>query len=493
MILHGLYKILDSYSNEIDLFYNSIESYFKEKINGHFDNLFSKSNQYDYEIEKISQIVKNIFVDLGFQFENVENDVAHLFYGLIKKKETGKLKRKIVYDETLIIIHEIFLKRIIEYFIHPNGSSFILKLKNKGILPLGFIIELKNFKNIIQKNPRKKENLEKYLKIRRKIIKKLIRNKDKIEKIQKNKSSTDMLQLIYMLYRLIEFFNLERFFNFGAIKKYIKNNKDAWLDTIPLISLKNPPLYYCGLYLAKELDIEIDFNEVKYFLLEIYDEKIDEFEAPLIESTIPVYYFFKSAWLCDLELSIAQINELLKGEYKNFEEKRLKNKATSHLSVILKIFKKVGVMQKIDPDKIKKITNEISKRISKEGVRQYRDGFISSEATYYLVFYEYMMNRLHDIRDYNLLNNIVNRIYRNLEILTISEKTNFDLISELFYSCETLKLMNCIKDECTMEQLAKYLFPNKVADKVLIKHQINSNELKIRNLRVDKITGELVH
>lgn len=493
MILQGLFKILDSYSNEIDLFYNSIESYFKEKINGHFDQILANEEKQSQIVKELSLIVKDIFLQLGFENEYFENDLTHLFCSMEKRIGSNNIIRKDLYKETIIIIHEIFLKRIYDYLIHPNGSSFVLNLKKKGVLPLGFIIELKNFKNIIQKTPLKKENLVKYLKIRKKIIRKLLNNKHKIENIQEATGSTDKLQLIYMIYRLIEFFNLEDVFNFESIKRYIKKNKNEWLDTIPLISLKNPPLYYCGLYLAKKLEVDIDFNDIKYFLLEIYDEKIDEFEAPLVESTIPVYYFFKSAWLCDLELSIAQTNELLKGNQKHFEKHKLQTKATSHLSVILKVYKQLGVYEKIDPLKIKNIVNEINKRITSAGVRQYRDGFISSEATYYMVFYEYMMNRLNDLKDYDLLSTVVNRIYRNLEILTISKDTNFDLISELFYSCETLKLMNCIEDNCTMEHLVTHLFPEKICERVLLNHKLNENEMKIRNLRVNKITGELIH
>ncbi|MFX1501674.1 MAG: hypothetical protein ACFFDH_11980 [Promethearchaeota archaeon] len=69
---------------------------------------------------------------------------------------------------------------------------------------------------------------------------------------------------------------------------------------------------------------------------------------------------------------------------------------------------------------------------------------------------------LEKLKDYNLLNNIVSRIYRNLELLDFSEDINYNLLIELFYSIESFKLFNCIETKEMTIHLAKYVIPETI-------------------------------
>ncbi|GAH83663.1 unnamed protein product, partial [marine sediment metagenome] len=227
------------------------------------------------------------------------------------------------------------------------------------------------------------------------------------------------------VYEIIDYFFLRKFFDFSHIETYLKNNLEEWLDTIPLVTLKNPDLYFCGVYLAKHLNVEIDYLEVKKFLLNLYEENIDEFEAPVIEATDRVYCYFKTTQLANLWLTDKEISKIMKIEERFFEPHYLKNLETSQLVVILKIYHVVGAYQKLDTQKIRAIIDEIETRITVDGIKQYRDGFVSSEATYYVLFDNYMRNTLDKLNDYDLLGNIISRIYRNLEILNFSQDTNY--------------------------------------------------------------------
>jgi hypothetical protein len=104
------------------------------------------------------------------------------------------------------------------------------------------------------------------------------------------------------------------------------------------------------------------------------------------------------------------------------------------------------------------------------------------------------MNRsLENLQDYDLLSTIVSRIYRNLEILEFTADMNYDLISELFYSFESLKLFNCIETKQMIIQLANYLFPKKVVEKIENSSEIVNSDAKFRHLKVDRITGETIY
>ena len=236
---------------------------------------------------------------------------------------------------------------------------------------------------------------------------------------------------------------------------------------------------------------ELDLEKVKEYLLELYEEGTDEFEAPLVEATDGLYYYLKATHFMHLWLNNEQIHTLVKTEPKFFEPSYLKDLETSQLVVILKIYNFLRISN------VEHYTNalieELEKRITPDGIKQYRDGFISSEATYYVLFFNFMNNTLEKLKDFDLLDCIVSRIYRNLEILEISVETNFDLISELFYSFESLKLLNCIETKQMILHLAKYLFPPEVAQKISTESEKISSYARFRHMKVDKITGETIY
>jgi len=494
MIFQGLFNILDIYSNEIDLFYDNIDRYFREKLDQFLEEKTLEKSELNKVLENILFVLKKEFLKLGFDVKEIEE--KFLPYLEIEQNDVGTIKNALqLYEKKITpIIYEIFLEKIVDYLVDNKIVNIILNMKSNGLLPFEFIFELINIKKLFKRSPEKTENLRKYIHIRDKIIKKFRKNKVKIESLEDLKDPKDKLQLLYLIYRIIDFFHLQKIFDFSHIKTYLKNNLEEWLDTIPLVTLKNPDLYFCGAYLAKHLNVEIDYLEVKKFLLNLYEENIDEFEAPVIEATDRVYCYFKTTQLSKLWLSDEEISKIMKLEEKFFEPQYLKNLETSQLVVILKIYHVVGAYQKLDTQKIKAIIDEIERRITVEGIKQYRDGFVSSEATYYVLFSNYMRNTLDKLSDYDLLGNIISRIYRNLEILSFSRDMNYDLLSEIFYSCESLKLLNCIETKQMIIHLAKYLFPEEIVDRISSIENVSTvAKAKFRHLKVNRITGETVY
>ena len=135
------------------------------------------------------------------------------------------------------------------------------------------------------------------------------------------------------------------------------------------------------------------------------------------------------------------------------------------------------------------ILEELDQRITPQGIKQYRDGFISSEATYYVVFCNYIRNTLDKLHDYDLLESTISKIYRNLELIKVSEDTNFDLLSELIYSFEILTLFNWIESREMILKMARSLFPPEVAEKLSSKPDLFSIPARFRHLKVNRITG----
>ncbi|TET57237.1 MAG: hypothetical protein E3J52_10725 [Promethearchaeota archaeon] len=492
MIFQGLYNIFDLYFKEIDLFYNNIDHFFREKVNIHFEDSLVNESNISQKLKELTTYFIEIFDDIGFEKSEIENEFMDPFLEL-QDKDNGKITSMIeLYESKLApLIYEIFLEKIVDYLVDVKVAPLMLKLKAEGFLTIEFIMELRNLKNIIERSSEKRENLRKYIQIQEKIIDKFQRNKLKIESLEDLQEPEFKLQLLYLLYRIIHFFHLQKTFDFSHIKLYLEENIDEWLIDVPLVTLKNPDIYFCGIYLAKNLNINLDEKKIVDFLLNLYEEATDRYESLIIEATDGAYYFIKSMELMNFSLDFEHKHKLIKSEPRFFESNYLKTLETSQLVVILKIYRQLGI-SKLERE-IKAILEEIELRIAPEGIKQFRDGFVSSEATYYVLFSYFMNNSLEKLKDYDLLSNIVSRIYRNLEFLDFSTDTNYDLVSELFYSIESLKLFNCIETKEMIIHLAKYLFPQEIVDAISISKENIREKAKFRHLKVNRITGETIY
>ncbi|MFX1567810.1 MAG: hypothetical protein ACFFCV_05515 [Promethearchaeota archaeon] len=497
MIYQGLFNILDLYFKEIDLFYNNIDQYFRDKINQFFidnpttDSVVNESN-INQKLEDLTKFIIKLFGDIGFDQSYIETEFLDPFLELRNNDIEDITSILILYEKKLApIIYEIFLETIVDYLIDTKVAPLMLKLKSEGFLTIEFIMELRNLKDLIERDHEKRDYLKKYIQIQEKIIDKFQTNKQKIESLEDLQEPEFKLQILYLIYRIIFFFNLQKRFDFSHIRLYLEENLDEWLIDVPLVTLKNPDIYYCGIYLSKQLNSNVNNNKITDFLKNLFEDAIERYESPIIEATDGAYYFVKSTELMKLWLNFEQINSIIKADPKFFEPNYLKNLETSQLVVILKLFNHLGVSRL--EDKVKAINDELDLRITPEGIKQYRDGFVSSESTYYVLFCHYMSNSLEKLRDFELLKNIVSRIYRNLELLDFSVDTNYDLVSELLYSLESLKLFNCIETKEMIMHLAKYLFPQQVYDVILGSKEATRGKAKFRHLKVDRITGETIY
>ena len=492
MIFQGLFNILDLYLNDIEIFYNNIDKYFQQKINNAFGGLKIEKGNINQTLEDLTSFLIKEFIELGFEQIEIENDFLDPFLEL-KDEDKENINSIIeLYKKKIApIIYETFLEKIVDYLVGIKVTPLMLKAKSEGFLSIEFIMELRNLKNLFEQSPEKLENLRKYIQIREKIITKLTENKKKIESLEDLENPQDKLQLFYLIYRIINFFHLQKRFDFSHIKAYLKNNVDEWLIDVPLITLKNPDIYFCGIHLAKQLNVDLDKEKVNQFLLNLYEEAVDEYEVPLIEATDGAYYYFKSTDLMELWLNEDQVKNIIFIDPKYFQSNYLKDFETSQLVVILKLYK--FLEGKLLDHEIKAITDEIELRITSDGIKQFRDGFVSSEATYYVLFCNFMRNSLDKLKDYALLDNIVSRIYRNLELIDFSVDTNYDLVSEIFYSVESLKLFNCIETKQMIIHLAKFLFPQEIVKKISSSEEIISTTARFRHLKVNKITGETIY
>ncbi|MFX1497603.1 MAG: hypothetical protein ACFFBH_08765 [Promethearchaeota archaeon] len=494
MILQGLFNILELYSDQEDFFYENIDNYFRNLLNHNFKSFSGKYEDLLRITEEIVKKFKTEIVKLGFDKDEIDNKFSGRFLNFTKADleeltTIEKLYRKVIAP----IVYEIFLEVILYYIADLEVESLILNLKSKGFLPIEFILELGNLKKLYSQTPEKLENLRKYIKVKDEIIAKFRSNKTKIETLENISEVQDKLQLLYLIYRILDFFQFVGFFDFSHLKNYIEENQNDWLYSLPIVTLKNPDLYFCGIYLANRFSIQLKTEKINNFLNELYGEFIDEFEAPIAEATTKLYYFFKSTEIMGFWLPIDKLAPLIHRDEKFFNSNYLKDCETSQLAVIVKILYVLNIQNKIEPSILKSLIEEIEQRVTPEGIKHHRDGFVSSESTYYVIFLNYMRNTLDNLKDYDLLDSIITRIYRNLELINFSSETNHDLVSEIFYSVESLKLFNCIETKEMITHLVKYLFPQEVVDKIVNSEKITETEARFKHLKVNRISGETVY
>ncbi len=511
MILQGIFNILDLYLSETELFYNDVDHFFQEEISNSIDVSVITSDNIDKVLQDVVSFLIERFEGFGLKRSKVENRFSSHFLELKDHEKKNISTLNDLYKIKLApLIYEILLEQIVYYLVDPMAASILLNFRGnghqgehngggrgrgggRGFLLLEFMIELKNLRTLFEKSPEKMENLRKYVRARDNIIKKFRSNKTNIESLEDLTNSQDKLQLLYLIYRIIDFFDMQSYFDFSHIKQYLNDHFEDCLEDIPLITLKNPDLCFCGIYLSQHLKVNIDREKIKQFLEEIYDDQREEFDAIILEATDGLYYYFKSIKMANLKVSDYLIDDILKAENKFFKPTYLRDVETSQLVIILKIYSLLGILSRIDPQNIKTIKDEIESRITANGIKQHRDGFVSSEATYYVLFYLYMNDSLDKLKNYDILNSIISRIYRNIEILNFSIDMSHDLISEVFYSCESLRLFNCIETKEMIINLARYLFPKEVVDKILASDIESRSIARFRHERIDRITGEPIY
>lgn len=492
MIFQGIFKIFEIYSNEINLFHNNLKVYFRKKILTYsFFSESPKKESLNETLQKVIKVVIEGLKEIGFDNEKLECDLLLYFSDVVSYINFEMNSIEEIYEKVIFqSIYEYFLEKIYRYLVDLETGDFLLKLKLKGLMPVVVLMELMHLKKSFNENQEKLGNLCKYLQIKDFFIKKFCENKQEIEKLELLTNAQNKLQLMYFLYRMICFFNISHIFDFSPIIQYLEKNEDEYLESIPLVTLKNPDLHYCGIFLAKHLKANLKKEEVINFLNSLYNEIIEDFESPIIEATRKVYFLLKSLDLMQLKLEEYQAKELLSINPKYFNFDYLKQLETSRLIIILKISTILQPIQ-IDSRISDWIIEEIEQRIMSIGIKDMTKDTFSSETMYYIIFYCYVRGLLDKLCEYNFLPMLIAKIYRNLEVINFSKDMNYDLLTELLYSLECLKLINCMDSIHITRILAKYFFPQEIVEKFLNSKKIESLALINRHFKINKITGEI--
>ncbi|MCK4281339.1 MAG: hypothetical protein KAX10_04420 [Candidatus Lokiarchaeota archaeon] len=489
MLFQGIFRILDLYfEEELLSYYDKIDRYLRKSV----ISLLSDDNLKEIEILHILADIINVLthelINFGIDPEYLSNKFQELYFES-QYRENVQTSLDLFNLKIIPLLNEIFLEILIFYIGGINGSKTILKLKNLKLIPLDLFLNLNKLKEDLSASE-KIEHFQKYIGLIDSVCGKFCENKINIERLEDIEKIEIKLQLMYLLYRIIDFFNLQNNFNFTHIRTFIKNNLNKWLIRTPIVTLTSPEIYYCGIFMANELNINLDQEKIQNFLDEIYDSIIEETYTPLIEETDQIYYFLKACEIVYDYIEPSFVEELIKEEEEEFYAiDNLKLMETSKLAVIIKIYALLNLPEKLEIKNIERILSVIHERINKNGVKQFPNGPLSSEATYYTLFIHYMRDSLKILENTNYLESIIQKIYTNLMFLKFTEDVNFDLVSEIFYSCESLKLLNCIETKETLVQLSKYLFPDYITNKIARIGTLPKNNIKYRYFKIDKKTG----
>lgn len=491
MIYQGLFKIFTEYfSEDFELFFSKSNQFLKNLLIDHLSNKLLQKNEL---VQTLSKLISVLITELKQYIDTnyLKGKLEELFIDP-EDLENISTSKKLFSKKIMPILNEVLLEEILFYIGGINGSNVIEKLEKSKILSLDFVIKLNKFKEDLTKF-KKIDNYQKYIRLPESVCDKFCRSKIEIENLEDIDNLSLRIQVFYLVYRIIHFFKLQRQYDFSPIKNFLKNNLDKWLIRTPLVTLSNPEVYYCGIFLANELKIDLDAEKINDFLDEVVNSIIDETYTPLIEETDEVYYFLKACEILNKKIEPEMIENLIKEEEKLFyENDNLILMETSKLAVILKIFALLKIHEKHEIINIEKILLLVKERINSDGVKQYPDGAISAEATYYTIFIYYMRGLLKDIENFNFIDSILEEIYTTLAFIQFSEDINFDLISELFYSCESLKLLNCIETKETLTQLSNYLLPDYVTEKIKNSFSLSRDKIQFRYYKIERISGHTI-
>ena len=484
MIFHGIFKIIYEILDSSKSYNRVIKKYFNRKI-----EIYLKNHKND-DILNIADLIVDIKQNL-LELEFSEFDIDYFFAGVEKKfsmlNESYSKSPFTFYDtEIEHLIIELIIMKILEYIVGFDINPIIVQMRKNNLLPDNLLIQIQELKKKYENDLNKIQNLKKYLSIKNRIIETLLNNQINFSNIQRDMTNYRKLQLIYLLFRLIEYINLERKFDFHHIKDFLITHTKEYLDTIPLVTLKNPELYYCGIYLSVKLDLPIDYVVLNFFLEQVYQDLINSFDAPFVQGTRRIYYLIKTLDLIGSTLSDEKINRLMVENDEFYRPDYLKDLETSRIILISKIYNYLGIRNKINPLKIAAIEDEINRR-----VETIDNNLNYSEVLYYLIFHYYGTGSLKNLENFDIINTLVKKIHQNLTILILNDETSNDIISELVYSFECLKLLNCINTKESFSHLVNYFLPNQAIAQIQQDLEQIPEISNCKQLKINKITGDL--
>jgi len=136
MIEQGLFKILDLYSNNINLFYNKIDKYFNEQLIDLTEDPAIKINKSYNSFENIIGNIISYLSSLGFKQETLENSIINPLLKDLNHNRYETLNLNLINKKSRKLIRKLFLEQIFNYLVDNNSVKILSNLNSNGFLPI---------------------------------------------------------------------------------------------------------------------------------------------------------------------------------------------------------------------------------------------------------------------------------------------------------------------------------------------------------------------
>ncbi len=361
--------------------------------------------------------------------------------------------------------------------------SNINHLGDYSILSQRNLLNLKNIKNMY---PNLILYLNSFLRYKDSVQKKVVEPELDYSTLFEFQNPEKDLQSLYIVYQLLEYFDIAAQFNSDALANFLLENTEKWTQQNPNVSEKYPMTLYCGIYLLKSAILQLILIRSKN-LKKILVSLVNNYKSPIFEDTFIVYYVLLACDLLDLKLTGKLITGLIRYDESVINLEFLKRLSTTRLATTYLVFDFLKLIPSYPEAAHDAINSILADRMHDKLVYDYDIDFMpTSEAIYGDLIIHQKNDQLNDFAFRENMTYLLKNLKENLIVLDFSLTGQ---LSEVYYAMQFINVINHLQNYFVLSVLRNFTLgmeenlPAMQSPSVpLYPHPRNLNQLKQVNL-----------
>lgn len=414
-------------------------------------DFFDESHQYEKTIKDCVRVFTDGLESLGLSPVTTSKHFYIHFKEIVQDPDLKTLNAWIQ-NRFAPFILEIYLEELFKFLAGSFLDSVIPKIIELDLIPDQALDELMEFKD----NYPKIERIYKRFMVSTDLLDQL----PKMEPLLEFQNVEQDLQALYFTYRIYAYFNWESRMDLPRIKQFLSENQPEWSEFGRMITLSRPSLLYCGLFLAFQLDAQIDTAIPLKVQKKALVSLINSQEEPLREDPFLVDTVLKLLQLLKLNLSTKFKNGLKKNAGYDLDEFEDEDLAT--------VFKFVHLLDHFDlfddfsPEKKLQLLEILKRYETAEGAyKLFPDDEVASPDACYAAFsLAKLLGALGQIDLDHLLDFFLVSYEEGIKDVDFQIP---ETLADIWYSLQFFDALEELPDEVFLDFIAKYLGVNPVS------------------------------
>lgn len=264
-------------------------------------------------------------------------------YRYFKTEKSLKTYKDWLYEEFSLSLNNLLFNEILSYFIEDSENIV------DNLIQLGLIDD--SIKTKLDKINKKYSRLSKFLSVPVIVRENLLNSIFKegaLKQLFKFETPFADLRALFFIYVLSDIYGLEHRINLSPSVQFLVGEVEKWSSNMDDVSLLMPLTLYCGLYLTKGVDIDIDTSICKSSLKDMIVNAVQQQADPIFQNPYLIYFIVKSMKLLKLKLTPKFLDGLVAKTEESTKLDSIRKLSTDQLATISTLYQELGFKPKLD-------------------------------------------------------------------------------------------------------------------------------------------------